>query len=205
MAKRADSRYEQRPLAQLAEGEGAAAAGARRRRLHEGPGPASAAWARSSLAVHEEGGLRWVGNVGTGFTEDEIDELLARLRPLERPDSPLVEVPKMPRVRKSDVVWVEPTLVVEVAVRRVDARRPPACSGLPRATGGQAPGGGRAARSRARSTDRDPEGQAACSSSPTSTRSSGPSEGITKGDLLAYYREIAPVIVPHLQRPARSR
>src|SRR3970282_2583268 len=32
----------------------------------------------------------------------------------ERPDSPFSEVPKMPRVRRSDVVWVEPTLVAEV-------------------------------------------------------------------------------------------
>ena len=56
------------------------------------------------LAVSEQGGLRWADNVGTGFTEDTIDELLARLKPLERADSPLVEVPKMPRVRKSDSI-----------------------------------------------------------------------------------------------------
>ena len=66
------------------------------------------------LAVQDRGGLRWVGNVGTGFTEQTLDELLARLRPLERPDSPLAETPKMPRVRKGDVVWVEPELVVQV-------------------------------------------------------------------------------------------
>ena len=31
-----------------------------------------------------------------------------------------------------------------------------------------------------------------------------PDEGITKGDLLAYYRDVAPVLVPHL-RAGRSR
>src|SRR5204863_1763055 len=66
------------------------------------------------VAVNDDDGLRWVGNVGTGFTEKTLDELLERLRPLESPDSPLVEVPKMPRVRRGDIAWVEPELVVEV-------------------------------------------------------------------------------------------
>ena len=44
----------------------------------------------------------------------EIDRLLEQLRPLERETSPFAEVPKMPRVRREDVVWVEPALVAEV-------------------------------------------------------------------------------------------
>ena len=48
------------------------------------------------------------GNVGTGFTDGEIERLLGLLRPLERPDSPFAEVPKMPRIRRGDVIWVEP-------------------------------------------------------------------------------------------------
>ena len=39
----------------------------------------------------------------------------------------------------------------------------------------------------------------ACCASRTSTRSFWPDEGITKGDLLAYYRAIAPAVVPHLK------
>ena len=66
------------------------------------------------LAVQDGPRLAWVGNVGTGFTEQTLDDLLGRLKPLERADSPLAEVPKMPRVRKSDIVWVEPKLVVQV-------------------------------------------------------------------------------------------
>ena len=38
---------------------------------------------------------------------------------------PFPSVPKMPRVRKDDVQWVEPRLVAAGPVRRVDARRPP--------------------------------------------------------------------------------
>ena len=66
------------------------------------------------LGVHRGGKLEYVGNVGTGFTDRTIDELLAKLRPLERRTSPFDEVPKLPRVRKGDVVWVEPRLVCEV-------------------------------------------------------------------------------------------
>src|SRR5207237_9620094 len=65
-------------------------------------------------AVNEGGALRFVGNVGTGFDGAEIDRLLKLLRPLERSTSPFRETPKMPRVRKGDVVWVEPKLVAEV-------------------------------------------------------------------------------------------
>jgi len=66
------------------------------------------------LAVQEGGEWRFVGNVGTGFDEREIERLLELLRPLERSDPPFRAVPKMPRVRRSDLVWVEPKLVVEV-------------------------------------------------------------------------------------------
>ena len=47
-------------------------------------------------------------------TRSEIERLLELLRPLERADSPFPAPPKMPRVRKGDVAWVEPRLVAEV-------------------------------------------------------------------------------------------
>ena len=56
----------------------------------------------------------WVGNVGTGFTEHDIAELLAKLEPLRTDTAPFKEIPKMPKVRKGDVVWVKPVLVAEV-------------------------------------------------------------------------------------------
>src|SRR5918911_3816175 len=66
------------------------------------------------LAVRRGEELVYVGNCGTGFKEEEIDRLLAKLRPLERRNSPFRDVPKMPKGRKGDVVWVEPKLVAEV-------------------------------------------------------------------------------------------
>jgi ATP-dependent DNA ligase len=67
------------------------------------------------LATNGDDGLEWVGNVGTGFDDAEQERLLKKLRPLERKTSPFPRPPKMPRVRKDDVVWVEPKLVAEVS------------------------------------------------------------------------------------------
>ena len=66
------------------------------------------------LGVYEGEELRYVGNVGTGFDDAEIRKLLALLEPLHRTDAPFRDVPRLPRVRKSDVLWVEPRLVAEV-------------------------------------------------------------------------------------------
>ncbi len=62
----------------------------------------------------DDGGLRHIGRVGTGFTESELDVLGERLRPLEREDSPFAPGgPKIPR----GAVFAEPELVAEVEFR----------------------------------------------------------------------------------------
>ena len=66
------------------------------------------------LAVHDGNELRYVGNVGTGFDDAEIRKLLQLLKPLHRDTSPFAVAPKMPRVRKGDVLWVEPQFVAQV-------------------------------------------------------------------------------------------
>ena len=38
------------------------------------------------LGVHAADGLRYAGNVGTGFTDRELDRLEALLKPLRRDD-----------------------------------------------------------------------------------------------------------------------
>ena len=117
MAKRLGSRYlPGQAVARVAEGQGPRPAGVRDRRLHAGQGtPRRARSARSCSATYEGGELVYVGNVGTGFN-DKRDRPAPRAscKPLERKTPPFREVPKMPRVRKGDVVWVEPKLVAEV-------------------------------------------------------------------------------------------
>jgi bifunctional non-homologous end joining protein LigD len=63
------------------------------------------------MGVPEDGELRYVGRVGSGFGERELGELTARLERLERKTSPLGDVP---RADASDAHWISPTLVGEV-------------------------------------------------------------------------------------------
>lgn len=58
----------------------------------------------------EGGGLRFVGNVGTGFTEKELARLTGRLTPLRRDTSPFTSG----GVPKRGSVFVEPEVVVGV-------------------------------------------------------------------------------------------
>jgi len=163
----------------------------------KGQGRRSAGFGALVVGVYEAGGLRWAGNVGTGFSDDEIDRLLGLLKPLRRPDCPFTEVPRMPRVRKSDVVWVEPELVAEVefAEWTHEGRlRAPAYLGLRedkpaddvRREVTSVPSVLKKGRRELRLRNVD--------------KVFWPDEGFTKGDLLAYYRDVAEVLVPHLRR-----
>ena len=89
------------------------------------------------LGMYEGDELVYVGNVGTGFNDREIDRLLKKLKPLERKTPPFKDVPKMPRVRKGDVIWVAAEARRRGRVRRVDARRPAAGTRLQGPAGGQ--------------------------------------------------------------------
>ncbi|MBY6409824.1 ATP dependent DNA ligase, partial [Rhodococcoides corynebacterioides] len=64
------------------------------------------------LGVPDGVGLRYVGRVGTGFTERARTDLLDRLRPLVRDDSPFDR--PLPTADRKDATWTEPTLVGEV-------------------------------------------------------------------------------------------
>jgi bifunctional non-homologous end joining protein LigD len=159
----------------------------------KGEGRRASSFGSLVLAVNEGGTLRWVGNAGTGFTERTIGELLGLLEPLRVDASPLAVVPKMPKVRKADVVWVRPKLVAEVKFTEWthDGHlRAPVYLGL--------------------RDDKAPDEVHV--EQPSRVQLSNldkvfwPDEGITKGDLIEYYRAIAPVLVPHLRdRPFTMR
>ncbi len=63
-----------------------------------------------TVAVHENGELRYAGRVGTGYTQKLAHELYKRLEPLRAERRP-VELPA--NERRRDVIWVKPELVVE--------------------------------------------------------------------------------------------
>jgi bifunctional non-homologous end joining protein LigD len=163
-------------------------------------------WSFGSLVLATNGpdGLEWVGNVGTGFDDEEQERLLKKLKPLRQKKSPFPNAPKMPRVRKDDVVWVEPKLVAEASFAEFthDGRlRAPVYLGLRddkdasevrREVAESVPDVVRKGKRVLRLSNLD--------------KPFWPDEGITKGDLLAFYRDVAPVLVPHLRdRPFTMR
>jgi DNA ligase D-like protein (predicted ligase) len=62
------------------------------------------------VGYYEDGLLRYAGKVGTGYTNATLQELGARLRGLEVPESPFVEVRPVPR----GTHWIRPELVAQI-------------------------------------------------------------------------------------------
>jgi bifunctional non-homologous end joining protein LigD len=133
----------------------------------------------------ETGDLRYAGEVGTGFTEATLDDLARRLEPLRTERSPLStsDGPK-------GAQWVEPVLQAEVEYANQTADgmlRHPSFKGL--------------------REDREPfvkEGDEVVVDGRRIKVSNWdkvlwPKTGFTKGDLVAYYARVAPVLLPHLQ------
>ena len=144
------------------------------------------------LGRREADGLHWAGNVGSGIGDGDVESLLAVLRPLSRPTSPLVATPRMPRVRAADVTWVEPTLAAQVtfAERTREGRlRAPVFLGIR----DDLPVG------RPPIADEIRKGRRTLRLS-NLDKPFWPDEGITKGELLAYYRDVSKALVPHLRK-----
>jgi bifunctional non-homologous end joining protein LigD len=147
------------------------------------------------VGVAEDGGLRFAGRVGTGFTEAELDRLAERLAPLERATSPFTTVPagvKIPR----EAIWADPELVCEVEFiewTREGVLRAPSYKGLR----DDKPAGVVVAEELAKNAVRaHVDGREL-----RLTNLDKPlwPSGHTKGDLIRYYVELAPVLLPHLE------
>ena len=128
------------------------------------------------LAESVAGALAWRGDVGTGFSDDDLDRLTALLKPLE------TDTPQVVRTRPGRSTWVQPALrcVVEYAERTAQGRlRAPVYIGL---DAGQAP-----PPAPSRFTPTNPD------------KVFFPELGITKGELISYYLDVAPALVEHLR------
>ncbi|OCB36579.1 ATP-dependent DNA ligase [Mycobacterium malmoense] len=64
------------------------------------------------MGIPVDGGLRFAGRVGTGFTERDLTKLKKTLAPLHTDQSPFT--PPLPRAEARGVTYVEPVLVGEV-------------------------------------------------------------------------------------------
>ena len=62
-------------------------------------------------AIDADGEMRWIGQVGTGFTDTTLKAVLTQLEPLVRADPP-IDDPELAAVKGA--TYVEPELVCEV-------------------------------------------------------------------------------------------
>ncbi len=166
-----------------------------------------------------DGGLRWAGNVGSGFDGRTLALLKKRLTPLITPDSPLAEGERVNA--PSAITWARPELVAQIAhagVTQGGHLRHPVFQGLRQdksvaelradaVSGSNQPLAlARPARAAMKTVT-----NAAKTDGPVviagqtithPERVIDPASGATKLDLARYYATVAPLILPHLaQRP----
>jgi bifunctional non-homologous end joining protein LigD len=96
------------------------------------PGQRGRASAFGALLVgaYIDGELRWIGQVGTGFTDKMLKEVMDVLKPLVRKDPP-IDDPELKKVKGA--TWVEPQVVCEVEflqMTKVGKLRAPSFKGL---------------------------------------------------------------------------
>jgi bifunctional non-homologous end joining protein LigD len=169
------------------------------------------------LGVYEDGKLRYAGKLGTGFDARELERLAGLLEPLAREGSPFTG-PQPPR----GAHFVEPELVCEVEFTewtRAGTLRHPSYKGLredkpatevvrerPVVRGelsGSLPGrgiGGRVLLERGRRVRGGVEVEVEDRTLKLTNLDKVlyPESGFTKGDLIGYYAQVAPVLLAHL-------
>ena len=146
------------------------------------------------LAQHDDHGLlRHAGNVGSGFDEDTLEALSARLRRL-RVKRPVLDDPNKDL---KDVIWVRPELVAQIsfAGRSRDGRVKHAVFR------------GLREDKAARDVERERPGAVAMTAaSPLAVTVTNPervidaSTGITKIEFVRYMQRVAPLMLEHLAR-----
>jgi len=81
-----------------------------------GQGGRGASFGALLLGAYVDGELRWVGQVGTGFTDRSLQDLMRRLEPL-RIDQPPINDPELKKLRGA--TFVKPELVASVEYLQV--------------------------------------------------------------------------------------
>ena len=151
------------------------------------------------LGEFEDGKLRCRGRVGTGFNEARLADIAHKPRPFARETSAFADAP---REAARGAKWVEPRLAAEIgyAERTADGYlRHPSFIGLREDKPASQVKAPEAMKNDAAPKREDP----ATSSPPTRLTHPDkllfPSAGVTKAELAAYWRRVAPLALPHIR------
>jgi bifunctional non-homologous end joining protein LigD len=165
------------------------------------------------LGVYEGDDLVYIGHTGGGFDTRALEDMRARLEPLEQRTCPFRVKP----ATNAPAHWVEPRLVCEVRFQEwtdegilrhpifLGLREDKPARSVRREVPAPAPGETHStpvvAASRLRPS-RTVGGNGKPPATPDITNPDKvywPDEGYTKGDLIGYYRAVAPFILPYLR------
>ena len=162
------------------------------------------------VGAYKDGKLIYRGRAGSGFTGDQLDEISGQLQALVRPTPPCEPPPGGALPKGPDHLWVEPKLVCDVRYKEItkdgllrqsvfvrfrDDKKPEDVT---------MPG----TRDAGRGTSEPEAGSTRPSSlvpPPREVKFSNldkvfwPDEKYTKGDLIEYYRSMAPWLLPYLK------
>jgi bifunctional non-homologous end joining protein LigD len=162
------------------------------------------------LGVHQDGELRWVGNVGTGFDQKLLAVLHARLQPLIAKKCPFAQRPKPDR----GITWVKPLLVCQVKYGNwtpddhlrapvfVGLRNDVEAAGVTREAVREAAGDAAPAKAGDLLSGSPKEATLPIDGHTLKFTNLGklyyPGDGVTKRDVLNYYAAVTDLILPHL-------
>ena len=188
----------------------------------EGEGGRSKALGALLLGIYRDGKLIPVGHVGTGFDERTLRELLATLRERESPTMPFATTPRV----NAPAHWCLPELVCEVQyveMTREGTLRHPSYRGLradvspEECTGEERRESTKSALREAARAAQTATANGAAASAPKARVPSVlhvdghalrltnlekvlfPEDGYTKADLIRYYTEVSPYLLPAIE------
>ncbi|MFD2593957.1 DNA ligase D [Sphingobacterium griseoflavum] len=151
------------------------------------------------LAVFDDAGsLRHIGNVGTGFHDDQLADLMQKLKKIVRQKKPLSSEIKV--ANEKHVTWVKPALIAEIAYAEwtTDGHlRHPVFKAL--RTDKKMEEIKKVTPLEEMTNDREVRFGKKILQLSNQKKLYWPKENVRKGDLLAYYEQVGQLMLPYLK------
>jgi len=145
------------------------------------------------VGIYHKNVLEYIGHVGTGFSQQALKELYAKMQPLITDKCPFKVTPKP----NQKATWLKPIIVAEIAFAewtKAKIVRQPSFIGLRMDKKAKEVIEEKPIKIKKKSTSETAE--------PTLTNLEKvywKKEHITKGEMIEYYRSVAPYLLPHLK------